>query len=74
MPLARKGHWPMQLLAYGSFRQSSVLTLHVVYHEGTNKHSQMQKVDFEIPKPADIRSYRELDAWEPAQAAPRLIC
>lgn len=49
MLLARKGHWPMQLLAHGSFRQSSVLTLHVVYREGTNKHNQMQKVVFETP-------------------------
>lgn len=37
----------MQLLAHGSFQQSSLLTLHVVYREGSNEHSQVQKVVFE---------------------------
>jgi hypothetical protein len=33
--VGQRSHWPMQLLAYGSFQHNSVLILNVLYHELT---------------------------------------
>lgn len=64
----------MQLLAHGSFQQNSLLTLHVVYREGTNKHSQMQKVAFETQNQL-TKEVRELEAVGACTAAAVwLIC